>query len=552
MHGRPFFCEDAGIARTTENGLCIRFLGWSSDADFVYDPAVDSFPSVIERIRKHWSPDLVLFWAPEMYPPPFDVEMSELPTAALVSDWNVYYPVLAKNAARYDTVISDKRGAEILTNALWHADYVCPLYAHNPRIHKPYGIPKDIDLVFVGNLNFAAHPVRAQFLERMARLSQRYRVAITSGVYGEDYGRLLSRAQLVFNYSLRGELNLRVFETIACGAVPMLEESNQEAWDWFTPNREIVAYDEHDFEQQIESALGDPQRLQKMAAEGRERLADLAVERRLALFVDHIWQKSLGERRFRGLAEHEKKYETARMYVHSTTPFHRAAGELMVAALLKEEPCHPGLLTLAAVCALRQSSKDNFRNAYFHVQQAYRHAPNSAPYALNVATLAQIMGDTENAERHLRYVLENTSCAGADDLIGEGSDPFFVRWLRAVAEQKVSAAMLHAEAFIRLGEIALKKNRYEEAVRFLEQAERLDSASTRWILPMSTAYWNLGQNISAIELLQNSLCRLPMNFEVRELLCSLWSAVGAVREARALAENTLTLARACVDPPKNQ
>ena len=39
---------------------------------------------------------------------------------------------------------------------------------------------------------------------------------------------VLNRSRMVFNYAIRNEANMRLFETMACGAAPLVEEGNQE------------------------------------------------------------------------------------------------------------------------------------------------------------------------------------------------------------------------------------------------------------------------------------------------------------------------------------
>ena len=58
----------------------------------------------------------------------------------------------------------------------------------------------------------------------MARLSGHRRVVIKQGVFGDKYRKLLSRARIVFNRSIRGECNKRVFEGAAGGAL-LFQES---------------------------------------------------------------------------------------------------------------------------------------------------------------------------------------------------------------------------------------------------------------------------------------------------------------------------------------
>jgi tetratricopeptide (TPR) repeat protein len=104
----------------------------------------------------------------------------------------------------------------------------------------------------------------------VARLSKRYRVCLTSGIYGEDYVRLLNRARIVFNRSIRGEINMRVYEAGACGALMMYERENCEIRDLYREGQECVLYGD-DVEQLIEYYLAHESE--------REQIAEAAARR---------------------------------------------------------------------------------------------------------------------------------------------------------------------------------------------------------------------------------------------------------------------------------
>lgn len=188
---------------------------------------------------------------PVIHPPRTGIEEASIPTAALVSHWNVFHQSLEVNLARYDTVVCDLPGTRALPNGLVSPKHLLPLYSQITPIHKPYTEKKDIDVVSVGHLNHAAHSTRARYLQRLARLLDRYRIVIATERYGEDYARLLTKSRIIFNHSIRGEVNLRVLETMACGSLAVLEDSNEEVRVSFDVDREPALYNESNFEQRV-------------------------------------------------------------------------------------------------------------------------------------------------------------------------------------------------------------------------------------------------------------------------------------------------------------
>ena len=57
---------------------------------------------------------------------------------------------------------------------------------------------RDIDMLVVGNFNSAVQRERMPWLGRLARLSRRCNVVMRTGVFGENYRRLLARSRIVF------------------------------------------------------------------------------------------------------------------------------------------------------------------------------------------------------------------------------------------------------------------------------------------------------------------------------------------------------------------
>jgi hypothetical protein len=102
-------------------------------------------------------------------------------------------------------VLTDAVGAEVMRRAGWDHVRACNLYGPEPAFLQATQAesPRDIDILFVGNLHPAVQRERLPWLARLARLSARWRVASRNGVFGDDYRALLARARVVFNRSIR-------------------------------------------------------------------------------------------------------------------------------------------------------------------------------------------------------------------------------------------------------------------------------------------------------------------------------------------------------------
>src|SRR5690606_25983632 len=73
-----------------------------------------------------------------------------------------------------------------------------------------------------------------------------------------------------FNHSIRGEANMRLYEAMACGAVPLVEASNQEAAILFQEGRHYFRYEPATLERTLDALLADPARVETVSTAARE------------------------------------------------------------------------------------------------------------------------------------------------------------------------------------------------------------------------------------------------------------------------------------------
>jgi len=111
-----------------------------------------------------------------------------------------------------------------------------PLFAPDSlsgRADALSGSGRDIPAAFVGTLRPRNIPQRIGFLERFRAL---HPLIIKEGAYLPVF----VRAGIVLNQTAAGEVNFRCFESMACGAALLTEESTQGLLDLFTPGAHIL------------------------------------------------------------------------------------------------------------------------------------------------------------------------------------------------------------------------------------------------------------------------------------------------------------------------
>lgn len=156
-------------------------------------------------------------------------------------------------------------------------------YAADPALYKNTGQPKIYDIGFVGNVNPEFYPERVKLIEA---LSKKYKVHVARGVFGPGVAEVYSRSKIVFNKSHSGEINMRVFETMACGTLLLTDRLKPETGleELFQDGRHLAYYEgeadlmekagfylAHDSEREAVSAQAEKEILSKHTYEHRFR-----------------------------------------------------------------------------------------------------------------------------------------------------------------------------------------------------------------------------------------------------------------------------------------
>lgn len=221
-----------------------------------------------------WEPEIYIHWSPEYNTLPMGIENAPCLTVGVFGDWNLGGQAMRAIADVFDVVCADRNGCSLLHRVGCETVRHGYLWAYRPEQHRR--IPesaRDIDILMIGNFNHGVQRERARWLARVAQLSRKYRVIVTGGIYDEEYVRLMNRAKIVFNRSIRGEMNMRAYEAPACGALLFYERENAEVRDFYTDREHCVLYSEDDLETLLDYYLAPAQTAE------RERIAQNGWQR---------------------------------------------------------------------------------------------------------------------------------------------------------------------------------------------------------------------------------------------------------------------------------
>jgi O-antigen biosynthesis protein len=141
--------------------------------------------------------------------------------------------------------------------------------ACDPAVHRPHEVAKRFDVTFIGNL-FPGP--RAELIELMGRHFPSHYVG---RAYFDDMALIYSESRTTFNRSIRDDLNMRVFEALACGSLlatnDLPPESGQS--ELFRDGSHLASYrDPEELLDKIRFYLTRPETRTKVERAGREEV----------------------------------------------------------------------------------------------------------------------------------------------------------------------------------------------------------------------------------------------------------------------------------------
>ena len=339
-------------------------------------------------------------------------------------DWNLGGQAIQQSAAIFDLLIADVNGADRLRALGFDRVVSTPLWSFDPDLHRRIpNVTRDIDILLVGNFNHEIQRERSRWLGRVARLSSQFKVLLAAGIYGEEYAHLLNRAKIVFNRSIRGELNMRAYEAPACGAMLFYERENREIGSLFGDCRECVLYGEDDMEALAAYYLRHEDERAAIAEAGWTRVQSESPARHMEdmfriLDRELNAQSGLRPPAFRALPESERELRRARQWLLSADLGCLGAAD---AALQRAEQAEakPGVVAGVRGYLLAQAGQhipqidraQAWTEAIQHWRIAVEIEPNDAASHLNLSSLYMENAAPASAEAHARTALDLLSGA---------------------------------------------------------------------------------------------------------------------------------------------
>jgi hypothetical protein len=227
----------------------------------------------LTEILAHLSqrPDVYVWIDPAARYFPLGIEDLPIPTACYVVD--VHLGHWRQAVARFfDAVfVAQQEYAAVYRQALGHSQVQWLPLAASSQVHYPRQLPRIYQVGFVGNI-LRSHQ-RTPRARRLTRIAAQFTTNDLKRRYTpEEVGQVYNQSQIVFNVCLNRDVNMRVFEATACGALLLTDANAAGLADLFNLGQEVVTYqNDEDLMEKLNYYLTHATEREAIAQAGRQR-----------------------------------------------------------------------------------------------------------------------------------------------------------------------------------------------------------------------------------------------------------------------------------------
>lgn len=146
-------------------------------------------------------------------------------------------------------------------------------FAVDPRLYERTAGARDIDIAYIGSDHRGLHPERARLLDL---IRSRYGNTLLGRADPSRIGEIYGRAKIVFNKSVRNDVNMRYFEAMGAGAVLVTDSARGNGVEQlFTPGEDFLEYrDDASMCAAIDSVLDDEGKRERIGMRAQRLVLD--------------------------------------------------------------------------------------------------------------------------------------------------------------------------------------------------------------------------------------------------------------------------------------
>ena len=130
---------------------------------------------------------------------------------------------------------------------------------------------REIDISYVGSLNWSLYPERHDLLQKLKKISNNY---YFGSCKPNEMFSIYSKSRIVFNFSLKNDLNMRMFEAMGSGALLVTNEILDNGLeDLFEIEKDLLIYrNSEELIELVSTLLGDSQLCSDIAERAKEKI----------------------------------------------------------------------------------------------------------------------------------------------------------------------------------------------------------------------------------------------------------------------------------------
>ncbi|MBF0381142.1 MAG: glycosyltransferase family 1 protein [Magnetococcales bacterium] len=283
--GNPCFCA---ALKALGHDVILASRPSAYPANTSIDIPITITPTQVETINaalpNGWHPDWVFLCDDSTFPIVIGLESLPYPLAWYAIDshiqgsWHSWYATVFDYifVAHKDYLINyriNERGAMVKWLPVF-CDPAKDRYLDREKIH---------DISFVGTMNPDLNPKRVEFIEAVKK---RIPINVAQGEYVE----IFNQSKMVLNQCVQNDLNLRVFEVMACGSLLLTEDSNNGLKDLFVDKKHLALYHQNDVDsvvKQFDHYMENEDKLKAISQCGMDEVHNKhTVNRRIKMVVD--------------------------------------------------------------------------------------------------------------------------------------------------------------------------------------------------------------------------------------------------------------------------
>ncbi len=252
----------------------------AGEENFVHCESIVNVPLFLNK--HNLKPDLLIVVESSVHPilVPMNLEKLDCVTAWWAIDNHINYRWHKEFAVFFDYVFfAQKDFTEAASKYSGKNISWLPL-ACDPSIHTNKHLERTVHCGFVGNMN----KYRQVYFDN---LKTKTNIQIVNGLNPYQMADYYNTCKSVFNISMRGDLNMRTFEAMACGSLLITQDIKNGLRDLFEPGKNIVTHNLKNAAAIINYYQKNPEKIAPIAQAGYELVSSKhTYSNRLQTMID--------------------------------------------------------------------------------------------------------------------------------------------------------------------------------------------------------------------------------------------------------------------------